>query len=436
MQSDNRKSEVGKSNKYSQNFNRVRDENPESLNNTGPATQEQKNLPLRNDDNYSNASTSYSNGHSEINFHTKHHNPPLTLTSHYSDDPSKYSDKPSGQFSNNLQVHNRQRENSGVSRTSITSAQSDMVSDNESMSAHSQSNLASNSYMQQFSPDMQEKSKNAGSVGEANVGYFNTNGPQNFNRDYSRSQSYMNTSGGESSANGFNKQQKRNNNGKYKTQGSLKTPYSNNNGGNFNDYPSPNFNSNRDPEMSQINQMGQQQYFNNSRSPGQVENSSGKINLISNGNSFMPPGVENRQMMMNENGPGSPNIMYPGSVYQNQGYNNYGEMPGMPGMMNYRGGNQQGSPQFFFNPQHGFLTGPNSYMGMPDFNSMIQVQDHDGGQSQPSNENHLYNKMQQQQQQDHLTNQAQQENVGLRDRLSSTMKQSKEYQVELYSAVF
>jgi len=422
------------------NFNTVPipSTNPNNLN-------ESPSVPLvlanRNDDNYSNASTSYSNAHSEIQFQPKTTNPPLTVLNHHSDDPNKYSEKNS-QYINRNQDNQRKREDSGVSRTSITSAHSDMVSDNESISTHSQNNLASSLHMQRFSPDIQEKTISSSSIGnnEASGPYF-MNNHQVFNRDFQNSQPYLN------SDKNFNKQQKR----KSKNF-SNKPPFQNNEVYNTDYVPQYNngvdqgFDVQNSPPMHNIN------YNNNLRPQNQMKRnftenlsspqtnlqySNGKNNIHKNNPNF-PDKIgqeKNYQIIHSDNN--NENPLYAFNQFQNreQSYNE------MPIMLNNGGGQNV----FFFNPpQHfqgkgghndpltkmfkGFQEGQNMMMnsGMP--YKMQPNQIYFNQQHPPLPNNGQRNIPL------HANNQVQQENIGLKDKLNSTVKSAKECKRELENA--
>lgn len=124
----------------------------------------------RNDDNFSNASTSCSNAHSEYRFNIKHNNGhTVNPANNTNDEATRYPDR-SVQQSNPKSFHNRKREDSGVSRTSLTSVHSDMASDNESMSGHSQNNVQSDYSSIYFSPELHEKTRSTGSIGSTEPG--------------------------------------------------------------------------------------------------------------------------------------------------------------------------------------------------------------------------------------------------------------------------
>lgn len=123
----------------------------------------------RNDDNFSNASTSCSNAHSEYRFNIKNNGQTANQANNTNDEANRYPDR-SVQQSNPKSYHNRKREDSGVSRTSLTSVHSDMASDNESMSGHSQNNVPSDYSSIYLSPELHEKTRSTGSIGSTEPG--------------------------------------------------------------------------------------------------------------------------------------------------------------------------------------------------------------------------------------------------------------------------
>ena len=165
------------------------------LNNSPESQNIPSNQTNKNDDNCSNASTSYSNAHSEIHAYAKNTIPPFTVTNHLSDDTGRNIEKNSR--SKNLEpFQDKKRRNSGASRTSLTSTPSDMVSDNESASVHSQNNFHPDLCMQHLSPELQERTVSSGSLGgtESNGSYLMNNFQLNLNRNYSTPQNYVHNS--------------------------------------------------------------------------------------------------------------------------------------------------------------------------------------------------------------------------------------------------